>query len=67
METSTIKNDWLNPKEVEAEYSISKSTLAKWRMSNKHLSYSKVGKYIKYKRTDIEAFLNDNLVSAEGA
>ncbi|KLE00919.1 hypothetical protein [Aliarcobacter butzleri] len=57
-----IKKDWLNPLDVEMEYSISKSTLAKWRMINKNLPYSKVGKYIKYKRSDIEIFLNNNIV-----
>ena len=62
METSQIKKEWLNPKEVNNDYGISVSTLAKWRMENKHLAFSKVGKYIKYKRSDIEAFLNANLV-----
>lgn len=62
MEKSIIKKDWLNPLGVEKEYSISRSTLAKWRMNNKYLPYSKVGKYIKYKRSDIEAFLNNNIV-----
>lgn len=57
-----IKKDWLNPLDVEKEYSISKSTLAKWRMKNKNLPYSKVGKYIKYKRSDIETFLNNNII-----
>lgn len=56
------KKDWLNPKEVNSEYSISVSTLAKWRMENKKLPFSKIGKYIKYKRADIEAFLNSNMV-----
>ena len=62
MEKSIIKKDCLNPLGVEKEYSISRSTLAKWRMNNKYLPYSKVGKYIKYKRSDIEAFLNNNIV-----
>lgn len=61
-EINLVKKDWLNPLDVEKEYSISKSTLAKWRMNNKYLSYSKVGKYIKYKRSDIETFLNNNIV-----
>ena len=61
-QNTEIKKDWLNPLCVEKEYSISKSTLAKWRMNNKYLPYSKVGKYIKYKRSDIEAFLNNNIV-----
>jgi hypothetical protein len=62
METSN--KQWLNPKEVNADYGLSVSTLAKWRMYNLHLPYSKIGKYIKYKRDDIEAFLDSNIVEA---
>ena len=67
METSNINKEWLNPKEVYQDYGLSVSTLAKWRMNNLHLPYSKVGKYIKYKRADIEAFLNDNVVEVKEA
>jgi len=63
METQHIKKEWLNPKEVNNEFGLSVSTLAKWRMENKYLSFSKVGKYIKYKRADIEAFLNANIIN----
>ena len=64
MKISHIKKEWLNPREVSQEFGISVSTLAKWRMDNKYLLFSKVGKYIKYKRADIEAFLNANVVNA---
>lgn len=57
-----IKNEWLNPNETQKEFGFSISTLAKWRMKNLHLPYSKIGKYIKYKRADIENFLNSNIV-----
>lgn len=60
--TTTIQKDWLNPSEVHIEFGISISTLAKWRMQNKFLPFSKIGKYIKYKRADIEAFLNSNVI-----
>ena len=56
-EKSYMKKEWLNPNEVHNEYGFSISTLAKWRMTHKHLSFSKIGKYIKYKRDDIENFL----------
>lgn len=64
METSQKINtkEWLNPKEVFGQYGLSISTLAKWRMDNKYLPFSKIGKYIKYKRSDIEEFLNSNMV-----
>ena len=54
--------EWLTPKDVSKEFDFSVSTLAKWRMNNKHLKYSKMGKYIKYKRSDIEKFIESNLV-----
>ena len=54
--------EWLTPKEVSTEFLFSTSTLAKWRMDNKNLSYSKMGKYIRYKREDIEAFIENNKV-----
>ena len=64
MDTSikNINKEWLNPKEINQEFGFSISTLAKWRMENKHLPFSKIGKYIKYKRSDIETFLNVNIV-----
>ena len=57
-----IQREWLNPNEVHQEFGFSVSTLAKWRMKNIYLKFSKMGKYIKYKRSDIEAFLNSNIV-----
>ena len=67
MESQPNKKEWLNPKEVSQEYGLSISTLAKWRMDNKYLSFSKVSKYVKYKRADIELFLTDNIVEVKGA
>jgi hypothetical protein len=64
META-IKKDWLNPKEVNKEFGLSVSSLAKWRMSKKFLKFSKIGKFIKYQREDIEAFFNNNIVNVE--
>lgn len=61
---NNINKEWLNPKEVFSEYGFSVSTLAKWRMDNLNLAYSKMGKYIKYKRSDIEAFLNASRIMA---
>jgi hypothetical protein len=62
--TAPIQKEWINPNEVQKEYGFSVSTLAKWRMQNKFLPFSKIGKYIKYKRADIEAFLNCNVIDA---
>ena len=53
---------WLNPQGVRDEYGFSISTLAKWRMQKINLEFSKIGKYIRYKRSDIEAFIEKNKV-----
>jgi len=68
METSKNKNhshkEWLNPQEVSKEFGFSVSTLAKWRMENLHLTFSKMGKYIKYKRSDIVDFIEAHSIEA---
>ncbi len=56
------KKEWLNPREVNEEFNFSTSTLAKWRMNNLNLPFSKMGKYIRYKRDDIIHFLESNKV-----
>ena len=56
------EKEWLNPREVNQEFGFSTSTLAKWRMDNLNLPFSKIGKYIRYKRSDLETFLESNKV-----
>ena len=56
------QKEWLNPREVNEEFNFSTSTLAKWRMNNLNLPFSKMGKYIRYKRDDIIQFLESNKV-----
>ena len=65
METSKNKETldvWLSPQQVKEVYKFSTSTLAKWRMQKINLAYSKMGKYIRYKRSDVEAFLESNKI-----
>lgn len=59
------KKEWLSPIEVRDRFGMSVSTLAKWRMDNINIPYSKIGKYIKYNKDDIEAFLTNNMVKVE--
>lgn len=62
---NAYKKDWLNPKEVYKEFGLSVSTLAKWRMKNKNIPFTKIGSAVKYKRSDIEAFLNAHIVAVK--
>jgi len=57
-----VTKEWLTPKEVYEEFYFSTSTLAKWRMNKINLKFSKMGKYIRYARSDIEAFIESNKV-----
>jgi len=59
---ATEKKVWMNPREVNEEFGFSTSTLAKWRMNNLNLPFSKMGKYIRYKRVDVEVFIESNKV-----
>ena len=52
------QKQWLNSDELEAEYGILKSTQAKMRMA-KTLPYSKIGKYVRYNRTEINKLFAD--------
>ena len=56
------QKEYLNPREVNLLYGFSTSTLAKWRMNNINLVFHRMGKYIKYKRSDIVAFIDSNRV-----
>jgi len=55
---------WLNPSELEAEYGFSKSTQSKMRMqsSRSNIPFSKIGKYIRYDRVAIDAWLEEHRV-----
>ena len=56
------QKDWLTPIELEERYGILKSTQAKMRMA-KTLPYSKIGKYVRYSRLEIDQmFLNAKVV-----
>jgi len=52
------QKQWLNSDELEAEYGILKSTAAKMR-ALKTLPYSKVGKYVRYNRKEIDQLFAD--------
>ena len=55
------QKQWLTPKELNNEYGFSVSTQAKYRMDRK-IPFSKIGKYIRYNRDDINEWLNSNRV-----
>jgi len=60
-QNEVIQKQWLTPKELQTEYGFSVSTQAKYRM-NRQIPFSKIGKYIRYSREEINEWLNSNRV-----
>ena len=48
--------EWLDPYELEQEFHFSRSAQAKMRMYGK-IPYYKIGKYVRYKRSKINEWL----------
>lgn len=59
-----IQRDPLNtPKQAAAQLGNNTGTLANWRASKKmDLPYVKVGKLVRYRQSDIDAFIERNVV-----
>lgn len=65
-----MTDELLTPRQVQADYGFSPQTLANWRWSGTGPAYIKQtpgkGGRIKYRRSAIEAWLDDNTVKAGG-
>ncbi|CAA6805372.1 MAG: Unknown protein [uncultured Sulfurovum sp.] len=57
----TPQKRFMTPKELASEYSFSTSTQAKLRMKNK-IPFSKIGRYIRYDRIEIDKWIENNKV-----
>jgi len=59
---TTEEKKYLTQDELAEDYAISKSTQSKYRMAKK-IPFIKIGgRYIRYKRADIEAWLDSHSV-----
>jgi predicted DNA-binding transcriptional regulator AlpA len=61
-----VKKEWLTPEELEREYGISITAQNRMRMERR-IPYSKIGKYVRYKRSDIEEWLETHKIEAKGS
>ena len=59
-------NPWLLSRSEAAEYlGISKQTLAIWNCTGRYrVPYVKIGRLVKYRKMDLDAFINNNLKGA---
>ena len=52
-----VREDWISPKELAAEYGIPERTLEYWRSVLDGPPFYAVGKRVKYRTSDVEAWL----------
>lgn len=63
METKTVTQritpgEYLTPPQVSEQLSIPETTLAVWRSTNRvSLPYLKLGGHVRYRRSDLDAFI----------
>ena len=60
METTTNKNaetNWLNEKQVAAKLNVKEATLQNWRWRGVGLPYSKFMRSVRYKESDLYAYM----------
>lgn len=62
MSDPSTPSDLLDPQAVEREYGILQRTQSQWRYLGRGPTYVKVGRMVRYRRSDIEAWLNANTV-----
>ena len=54
----TINHRWLNQDELAKEFGIAKPTQSTYRM-NRKIPFSKIGKFIRYDRIEIDKWLKN--------
>ena len=63
-----VSTDRLTPRDAAEYLGIAESTLAVWRSNKRYkLPYIKVGRLIRYKLSDLDAFIESRTVSNKGA
>jgi len=60
-----VKKEWLTPDELQEEYGISIHAQNRMRMERR-IPYSKIGKHVRYKRSDIEKWLEEHKIEMIG-
>ena len=68
METTTNKNaetNWLNEKQVAAKLNVKEATLQNWRWRGVGLPYSKFMRSVRYKESDLYAYMEAGRIEHE--
>ena len=57
--------EFLDEVQVEAIYGIPRRTLQTWRYLKKNLPFHRLGRLVRYRRSDCEKFAQTNLVTVD--
>jgi hypothetical protein len=57
-------DEWNSPGAIAAHLGIPEGTLAQWRHRRIGPAYSKMGKHVRYARTDVEAWARAQMVKS---
>ncbi|MGE0183881.1 MAG: helix-turn-helix transcriptional regulator [Parvularculaceae bacterium] len=63
-QTDLTKKDRLNNEEAAQYLGLKAATLNKWRVYGEGPPFIKVGRLVRYRRTDLDAYLSNRLVSS---
>ena len=67
MSTTLSRGDLLNPYEASQVLGVKEQTLAVWRTTGRHnLPFIRVGRSIKYRRSDLDAWLESRTMTHTG-
>lgn len=58
-----VANDLLTAEKTAELLGIKTQTLAVWRLHRKHIPFCRVGRSIRYLRSDVEKFIENRVVS----
>jgi excisionase family DNA binding protein len=50
-------NDWQSPEELATEFELPLATIYRWRSERKGPVGHKLGRHVRYRRSDVEAWL----------
>lgn len=56
------EREWLRPRQAARYLGVSSSSLAKWRCSGSGPAFSRAGRAIRYRRTELDAYLESRTV-----
>lgn len=60
-----MENDWLDTPQAAAELGVKAGTLEVWRVTKRYpLPYVKIGRLVKYKKSEIKKFIESRTVGA---